>query len=94
MLRRGNQNGTGTLTVKPQDDYRVSSVSGTVVAVQESRFQLALDNGARRLFVLAHDAAVEPEQLISLQREQVRVTVTHRQGDGLIADEAHAITRA
>lgn len=69
------------------------TVSGTVVAVQESRFQLALDNGSRRLFVLAHEAAVEPEQLTSLQREQLRVTVSYRQGDGLIADEAHAITR-
>ena len=69
-------------------------VCGTVVAVQESRFQLALDNGCRKLFVLAHDAAIEPEQLTALQREQVRLAVTYRRADGLIADEAHAITRA
>jgi hypothetical protein len=46
------------------------TVSGTVVIVQESRFQLALDSGGTRLFMLAHDAPVEPEQLVSLQREQ------------------------
>jgi hypothetical protein len=78
---------------KPQDDYRVPTVSGTVVAVQEGRFQLALDNGGRRLFVLAHDAAIEPEQLSSLQREQARVTVTYRRSSDLIAGEAYAIAK-
>jgi len=94
MLSRRNRNRKGTFFAKPQNDYRVPTASGTVVAVQESRFQLVLDNGGRRLFVLAHDAAVEPEQLASLQREHVRVVVTYRQGDSLIADEAHAIARA
>ena len=78
---------------KPQDDYRVPTVSGTVVAVQEGRFQLALDNGGRRLFVLAHRAAIEPEQLSSLQREQARVTVTYRRSSDLIAGEAYAIAK-
>jgi hypothetical protein len=70
------------------------TVSGTVVIVQEGRFQLALDGGGTRLFMLAHDAPVEPEQLVSLQREQSRVVVTYRRGSDLIAGEAHAIATA
>jgi hypothetical protein len=70
------------------------TVSGTVVIVQESRFQLALDSGGTRLFMLAHDAPVEPEQLVSLQREQSRVVVTYRRGSNLIAGEAYAIATA
>jgi hypothetical protein len=70
------------------------TVSGTIVTVQESRFQLAVDGGGRRLFVLAHDAAVEPQQLLSLQREQSRVTVTYAQAAGLIAGKADAIAKS
>jgi mannose-1-phosphate guanylyltransferase len=72
----------------------VPTVSGTIVTVQESRFQLALDGGGTRLFMLAHDAPVEPEQLISLQRAQSWVVVTYRRRSDLIAGEAHAIATA
>lgn len=69
------------------------TASGVVTVVQEGRFQLALEEGGTRLFVLAHDAGIEPEQLTALQREHTRVVVTYRSAAPLIADEARAIAK-
>ena len=89
-----NWTGTDALADRQQDDNHMPTVSGTIVIVQESRFQLALDGGGTRLFVLAHDAPVEPGQLLALQRQQSRIAVTYHSGSNLIAGEAHAIATA
>jgi hypothetical protein len=70
----------------------VATVSGIVTVAQENRFQLALDGGGTRLFVVTHNAAIDPDQLAALQAQQAHVVVTFRPVDELIADEARAIT--
>jgi hypothetical protein len=59
---------------------------------QENRFQLALDEGGTRIFVLAHNAGIDPDQLSALKRGQAHVAVTFRPAAGLIADQACAIS--
>ena len=71
----------------------MATVSGVVIVAQENRFQLALDEGGTRIFIVAHDAGIEPDQLAALRREQAHVAVTFRPVDGLIADEACAISK-
>lgn len=66
--------------------------TGIVTVAQENRFQLALDGGGTRIFVVAHNAAIEPDQLAGLQQRQSRVVVTFRRAERLIADEARTIT--
>ena len=66
--------------------------TGIVTIAQENRFQLAVDGGGTRIFVVAHDAAIDPDQLAALQQRQSRVAVTFHPIDQLIADEARAIT--
>ena len=72
----------------------VASLSGIITVVQESRFQLALEGGGTRLFVLAHDAPLDAEELRALQRERVPVEVTFRPSRNLIAGEARAVAKA
>jgi hypothetical protein len=67
------------------------SVSGIVTVVQESRFRLLGDDQVERQFVLAHDAAAEPEDLGPLQRSQAHVTVRYEGSRDLIAGIARAI---
>jgi hypothetical protein len=69
----------------------VTIATGIVTVAQENRFQLALDGGGTRIFVVAHDAGIEPDQIAALQQRQSRVTVTFRPADGLIAYEARTI---
>jgi len=69
----------------------VARVSGIVTVTQENRFQLALDGGGTRTFIVAHDAKIDPDQLAALQAQQTHVMVTFRPIDGLIADEARTI---
>jgi hypothetical protein len=70
----------------------VAILSGVIIVAQENRFQLALDEGGTRIFVLAHNAGIDPDQLSSLRRAQARVAVTFRPAEGLIADQACTIS--
>ena len=70
----------------------MATVSGIVTVAQENRFQLVLDEGGTRIFVVAHGAAIDPSQLAALQAQQAHVAVTFRPVDELIAAEARAIT--
>ena len=49
-----------------ETDRREKTVRGIVTLVQESRFQLRSEDGSNRLFVLAHDAPLEPQDLPDL----------------------------
>ncbi len=69
----------------------MATVCGIVTVAQENRFQLALDEGGTRLFVVSHDAGIEPDQLAALQARQAHVSVTFRSADELIAGEARSI---
>ena len=65
-------------------------MEGTVLYVQEGRFEVQPDEGACQLFVLSYRAALEPQQLPGLQRDQARVRVRYRSGErgmSAIADE-------
>ncbi len=69
----------------------MATVSGVVTIAQENRFQLALDGGGTRIFVLGHDVGIDPDQLAVLQAKQSRVSVTFRPIGELIAAEARSI---
>jgi hypothetical protein len=71
----------------------LATVSGVVTVAQENRFQLALDEGGTRLFIVAHDAGIEPDQLAALQAKQTHVSVIFRPVDALIAAEARSIAK-
>ncbi len=68
--------------------------SGIITVAQENRFQLALDHGGTRLFVVSRHAPIDPQQLDALQRSQERVVVRYRAAAGVLADEAEAIENA
>ncbi len=61
------------------------TVTGRVVVVQESRFRLITDGGQAKLFLLAPDAPLEPEDLPPLQHQQTKVRVTYDDAPGLVA---------
>jgi hypothetical protein len=50
------------------------SIVGTVIIVQEERFQLLDRHGIGHQFLLRYDSSVEPDQLPSLLHRQVRVS--------------------
>jgi hypothetical protein len=91
-LATRNWAGAGAFSARNQGGLLVATASGVITVAQESRFQLALDQGGTRLFMLAHDAAIEPGQLLELQRAQTHVAVTFRPAAGLIAGAARAVT--
>jgi hypothetical protein len=64
-------------------------MDGVVTIIQESRFQLLDDAGVGHHFVLAYDAALEPEQLPSLLMRRVRVRYSEPRG--IIGHAAHSI---
>ena len=66
---------------------------GTITLVQEERFQLACDDGIQRLFVLAHDAPLEADELGRLQRESARVEVEYDEPAGLVVHTAHRLRK-
>ena len=55
-------------------------MDGVVTIIQESRFQLLDDEGVSHHFVLAYDAAADPEQLSSLLMRRVRVNCSNPEG--------------
>ena len=71
---------------------RRKSIDGTVLIVQESRFQLLDAAGVGHQFELSYKAALEPEQLPSLMREQKRVCVHYEPGENVIGFIARDIT--
>ena len=68
------------------------SMEGIVTIVQEGRFQLLDDSGVAHLFLLGHEASLEPEQLQPLQHGQRRVRVSYTEPNGLIGHRARRIT--
>ena len=71
----------------------VKQATGTITLVQEERFQLACDDGTTRLFILAHDAALEAEALSRLEHERAHVQVDYDDAPHLIAHAAHRISK-
>lgn len=69
----------------------MNRVAGTITLVQEERFQLACDDGVKRLFILSHDAPLEAEELARLKREGAHVEVQYDDRPELIAHTAHGI---
>ena len=64
---------------------------GVITLVQEHRFRLVDDKGAQVLFVLAHDAPLEWQDLQCLQRKGAQVQVNHTAAPGKIAAIAHDV---
>ncbi len=71
----------------------MQSMEGIVTIAQESRFQLTDRDGVSHLFVLSWKAALEPEQLPPLQRDQALVRVDYTAAENVIGLLAAAITR-
>lgn len=64
---------------------------GTIVLVQEHRFQLMHSNGKQQLFTLAHGAPQEWRDLKRLEKENCLVQVAYTESDKLQAATAHDI---
>ena len=60
--------------------------TGTILLVQEGRFRLLTDHGRGMVFILAHDAPLEPQDLPALTHR--RVEVDYLPAPGLIASIA------
>lgn len=73
--------------------HELNSVNGVITIVQEHRFQLRQGDGQHRLFVLAHDAPQEWDELQMLKDREQPVTVYYRDNDKLLAATAHDIHR-
>jgi len=69
----------------------MKTMEGTVLYVQESRFELQTPGGAGRLFVLSSRAAMEPQQLQALQRTQARIVVGYTEAEGVKVAVAHSV---
>ena len=64
---------------------------GVITLVQEHRFRLVDDDGRHALFVLAHGAPLEWQDLERLQLAGRTVLVTHEPAPGRIAAIAHDV---
>ena len=71
----------------------MARAKGTITVVQEERFQLVCDDGVTRLFVLAHDAPLESDELAALKRQGARVEVDYDEEHGLLAHAAHRVQK-
>ena len=67
---------------------------GIVTVVQEGRFRLLTRHGQSKLFLLAHDANIEAQDLPELQREQTHVVVQFSDAEHLVAGIAHRLTES
>jgi hypothetical protein len=72
----------------------MKSAEGVIILAQESRFELVTDTGRVMHFVLAHNAAAEPQDLPPLQREQCRVRVVYTEPGRLVAHVARSLGAA
>ncbi|MBV9653752.1 MAG: hypothetical protein JOZ42_04220 [Acetobacteraceae bacterium] len=66
-------------------------VRGRILFAQEGRFMLRTESGTGQLFVLSHDAGVEPQQLPPLQHAQAEVEVEFDETPGGLSAVARAI---
>ena len=57
---------------------------GTVLLVQEGRFQLRDEQGAAHLFILGHASWAETDQLPALARAQRRVRVSYEEPENIV----------
>lgn len=64
---------------------------GVIVLVQEHRFRLVDDHGGHALFVLAHGAPLEWQDLERLRQAGRQVRVSHTPAPGKIAAVAHDV---
>ena len=69
----------------------MQSLQGIVTIVQEGRFQVMDAQGVGHQFMLSHHAALEPEQLPGLQRDQARVRVWFKPAGDIIGHVAERI---
>ncbi len=70
----------------------VQTATGHITLVQEERFVLERDDGAKQLFLLAHNLAYDPEDLRALERAERHVTVEYEPIEDAIAGLAHSLT--
>lgn len=71
----------------------MKQATGIVTLAQEGRIRLSTEDGRSELFILAHDAPMEPQDLPRLAQRMAPVTVHYSEADGRIAGLAHDITR-
>jgi hypothetical protein len=72
----------------------MKSVEGVISLTQEGRFELVTDSGRVMQFVLAHSAAIEPQDLPPLQRGRQRIVVDYTEPGRIIGCVAHALRTA
>jgi hypothetical protein len=72
----------------------MQQIEGIVTVVQEGRFRLVTPDGRSKLFLLAPDADLEPQDLPALQRAQTPVVVHFTDADHILAGDAHRLTDA
>jgi hypothetical protein len=72
----------------------MQSAEGVITLVQEGRFALVEDDGRVMHFALAHDASLEPQDLLFLKRDQRRVRVDYTEPSRLVAHVAHTLRTA
>lgn len=63
----------------------MKTMIGTVLLVQEGRFQLRDEQGAAHLFILGHASFAETDQLPALARSQCRVRVSYKHAPDVVA---------
>ena len=66
----------------------MDSIEGTVIIVQESRFQLIDRDGVGHQFVLSSGSSADAEQLTGLQGDKALVRVFYRAAPDLLANAA------
>ena len=62
----------------------MKTMVGTVLLVQEGRFQLRDEQGASHLFLLGHASLAETDQLPPLARRQARIRVSYKDADNIV----------
>ncbi len=69
----------------------MQTASGIITLVQEERFQLARDDGAKQLFTLSRHAGFDIAELQHLERSRRHVVLHYQPAAELIAGEVHEI---
>ncbi|MBV9523906.1 MAG: hypothetical protein JO010_13990 [Alphaproteobacteria bacterium] len=71
----------------------METASGVITIVQEDRFQLAGEDGRKRLFTLSRHAPLRIDELQALAGARHRVRVRYRAVEGELAGEARQVER-
>jgi hypothetical protein len=77
--------------IRSEAHRRHAVTTGVITLVQETRFEIENGRGGHRLFLLAHDAPLEPADLQALLADGTPVRVEHCEAEGLIAAVAHDV---